>query len=136
MTRRAEKRLALDEAARLAPNDWSEVEARMLECTARGFRAACAATVRVGARVSLEVPGIGWVAAYVAWCRPGQIAAAFAEPIDLARVRFMALNREAVLARLLTERAAAHAAGKDDEERDLRSRIRDGLPVRRIGPIG
>jgi hypothetical protein len=130
-----EKRLALDEAARLAPNEWSEVEVRLLECSARGFRAACGASARVGARISLEIDGIGWVAAYVAWCRPGQFVATFEQPIDLARARFMALNREAVLARLLTERAAAHAAGKDEEERDLRSRILDGLPVRRIGGL-
>lgn len=133
MTRRREKRLALDEAARLAPNEWSSVEIRMLECSERGFRANCCAMVRAGAAVKLEVPGIGWVGAYVTWRRADQFAANFEEPLDLDRARFMALNREAVLARLLTERATAHAAGNYQEERDLRIRIRDGLPVRTIG---
>ena len=133
MPGRSERRLALDESTRLAPNEWSSLDVRLLECTAHGFRAAAPATVRAGASVMLDIPGIGWVRAYVSWQRGGQFTAAFAEPIDLARVRFMSVNREALLARLLSERAAAHAAGKDSEERDLRMRIREQLPIRRIG---
>lgn len=132
MTARSERRLALDETARLAPNEWSNVEIRLLECTARDFRAAAPVTVRAGGPVMLEIPGIGWVRAYVSWQGGDQFTALFAEPIDLARAGFMSVNREAVLARLLTERAAAHAAGNDTEERDLRMRIRENLPVRRI----
>jgi hypothetical protein len=132
MSGRSERRLALDQSARLAPNDWSSLDIRMLECTARDFRAATFATVRVGASVMIEVPGIGWVRAYVSWQRGGQFTGVFAVPIDLARARLMSVNREAVLARLLAERAAAHAEGKDSEERDLRMRIRENLPIRRI----
>jgi hypothetical protein len=104
----------------------------MLECWARGFRAATPATLRVGASVMIELPAIGWVRANVSWRRGGQFTAVFAEPIDLARADFMSVNREAVLAHLLTERAAAYTAGKDCEERDLRIRIRENLPIRRI----
>jgi hypothetical protein len=132
MSWRAEKRLALDEPARLAPNDWSSVEIRMLECTARAFRARGEVNLRVGAQVTLDVPGLGLTTARVMWRSADQFAAAFEEPIDLSRTGFMSLNREAVLARLLTERAAAHADGKDARERELRGRILDGLPVRRI----
>jgi hypothetical protein len=127
-----ENRLALDEDARLAPNDWSSVEVRLLECSETGFRAACDVTLRLHAPVTLEVPGIGPVRAYVAWRRAGEFVAKFEEPIELARAKFMSLKQEVVLARLLSERARAHAAGLDAEERALRAKIRTGLPVRRV----
>jgi hypothetical protein len=133
MTADRERRLVLDEAARLAPNDWSNVEIRILELTASGFRAASDVTLREGALVTLEIPGLGPAAAFVAWRRAGQFAAAFAEPIDLAGAGFTPLNREIVLARLLGERAAAHAAGNSEEERGLRRRILRALPVRTGG---
>lgn len=128
-----EKRLSLDEEARLAPNDWSSVQVHMLECTERGFRATCNVMVRVGSAVTLEVPGLGPVGAYVTWSRTDQFAATFAEPIDLSRAKFMSLNREVVLARLLEERATAQVSGRTDEERSLRLRILNGLPVRSSG---
>jgi hypothetical protein len=132
MARGGEKRLALDECARLAPNDWSNVEVRLLECSATGFRAACDVALRLHAPVTLEIPGIGPVRAYVAWRRSGEFVATFEEPIDLDRARFMSLKQEVVLARLLGERARAHAAGRDAEERALRAKIRTGLPLRRV----
>jgi len=127
-----DNRLALDEPARLAPNDWSNVEIRMLECTATGFRASSELNIRRCAIVTLEVPGIGSVRAYVTWRRADQFAAAFFEPIDLSKARFMPLNGEIVLARLLRERAKAHAAGRSEEERDLRGRIRQILPMKPV----
>ena len=127
-----QKRLVLDEAARLAPNDWSSVEIRLLECTATGFRAASDLNLRVGAWVTVEIPGHGAVRASVTWRRPGEFAATFAEPIDLARMRCLSQNREAVLARLLGERAAARAAGRHAEERALRGEILRGLPFRSL----
>ena len=130
MTAKRQKRLALDESVRLAPNDWSSLEIRLLECSAMGFRAAGELRIRVGAWVSVELPSLGWVRACVTWRRAGEFAAAFAEPIDLAAMRCLSLNRETVLARLLAERAAAHAAGKQAEERALRADILRGLPVR------
>ena len=125
-------RLALDEPARLAPNDWSNVEIRMLECTAAGFRASCDLNIKRCSIVTLEVPGIGSVRAYVTWRRGDQFAATFFEPIDLSKVRFMPLNGEIVLARLLRERAKAHAAGRSEEERDLRRRITRILPMKPV----
>ena len=132
MTTKRQKRLALDESARLAPNDWSNVEIRLLECTATGFRAAGDVYLRLGAAISVEIPGPGWVRAYVAWRRSGEFAATFAEPIDLAAVRCLSLNREAVVARLLRERADAHAAGRHEQERALRGEILRGLPLRSL----
>lgn len=136
MAARSQRRLALDEPARLAPNSWCSLEVRLIECTAHDFRAAGEVNLRVGARVTLDLPGVGPVTALVAWRNAGQFVGVFDEPIDLARTSFLSLNREAVLARLLTERAAAHAKGKDAEERELRSRILTGLPVRRSEESG
>jgi len=127
-----ENRLALDEPARLAPNDWSNVEIRMLECTAAGFRASCDLNIRRCSIVTLDVPGIGSVRAYVTWRRGDQFAATFFEPIDLSKAKFMPLNGQTVLARLLRERASAHAAGRNEEERDLRGRIRQILPMKPV----
>ena len=132
MGARTERRLALDEPARLAPNVWSSVEVRLLECTERGFRAASDLGIRVGTIVTLEVPGVGPVEAYVVWRRAGQFAATFVTPIDLARASVMSVNREVVLARLLGERAAAHRAGRTGEERELRLRILDNLPLQTL----
>ena len=125
-------RLDLDEVVRLRPNDWSSLDVVLLECSATDFVARCEARVRPGFVVTLEVPNIGPRAAQVRWCRPGKFAATFWEPIDLARAGFRSIRPEAVLARLLKERAAADAAGQHDRELQLRLQIRDLLPVRRI----
>ena len=81
MAAKRQKRLALDEPARLAPNDWSSLEIRLLEVTATGFRAAGDLRIRVGAWVSVELPSLGWVRACVTWRRSGEFAATFAEPV-------------------------------------------------------
>ena len=132
MGARRQSKLALNEPVRLAPNDWSSIEIRLLECTATGFRAAGDLRTRVNAPVSVELPVLGWVRASITWCRAGEFVATFAEPIDLTAMRGLSLNREAVLARLLDERAAAHAAGRHDEERALRGDILHSLPVRSL----
>ena len=94
-------RLALDEPARLAPNGWSNIEIRMLECSSDGFRASCDIGIRIGSVVTLDVPGVGPARAHVTWRRGNQFAAYFDEPVELARSGFMAVNGEAILARLL-----------------------------------
>jgi hypothetical protein len=132
MAGRRETRLALDEPARLAPNEWSSIEIRLLECTARGFRATGELALKVGAQVMLEVPGIGWVRAFVTWRRKGEFAASFMEPIALGSARFMSINPEVRLARLLGERAAAYSAGRKRDEHALRGRILEGLPVKTL----
>jgi hypothetical protein len=129
MGARKDKRLALDESASLAPNDWSRIQVAMLECTDIAFRASSDIQLQVGAQVTLDVPGIGPTLAYVTWSRPEEFAATFAEPIDLNRARFMAVNQQVVLARLLKERAAAFSDGRKVEERALRRRILQSLPL-------
>lgn len=130
---RQNKRLALDEPARLHPNSWSSVEARVLECSESGFRAACDVAIRVGFIVTLEIPGVGPAKAHVSWRQGDQFHAKFIEPVDLTRAAFRPLGKEAVLARLLIERAAAHSAGSSEQEKQLRLQILESLPLRRVG---
>ena len=132
MGARRERRLGLEEKAELAPNDWSRIEVGMLECTDRNFRASTDAKLKVGDQVTLEVPGLGAAPATVSWTGRDEFAATFACPIDLDRVRFMAVNQQAVLARLLKERAAAYNNGRHVEERSLRRRILRTLPLKKI----
>lgn len=127
-----ERTLALEEPVRLHPNDWSSAEAILLECSETRFRARCEAVVRVGSVVTLELPGLGAVKAHVTWRRGQDFAATFDTPIDLASARLFAVNREVLLARMLKERAVAHATGSVQSEQALRARIRDGLPLRRL----
>jgi len=125
--------VALDEPARLHPNDWCSLEVQLLDCSETGFRAACEAVLRVGSRVVVELPGPGPVGACVVWRSGHQFAARFETPVDLAATGLYAINEEAMLARLLRERAAAEVAGRADEERRLRLRIRQTLPLRTAG---
>ena len=128
---RKSERKAVDEPARLHPNDWSSLEVRLLDCSAEGFRAACEARVLIGNQVTIELPGIGPVRAWVTWCRDGEFGARFLEPIPIERAELSPAPEEAVLARLLVQRAAAHRAHLWDEEAALKERIREQLPVRR-----
>ena len=132
MSARREKRLGLEEKAELAPNEWSRIEVGMLECTDRNFRASSEVRLKLGDQVTLEVPGLGPAAAIVSWTGRDEFAATFAVPIDLDRVRFMAVNQQAVLARLLKERAVAYSNGRHVEERALRRRILRTLPLKKI----
>ena len=126
-------RLDVEEVVRLRPNDWSSMEVVLLECSATDFVASCEARLRPGYVVTLEVPKVGPKPAHVQWCRGGRFGATFWEPLDLNKAGFRWVRREAVLARLLQERAAADAAGRHDLELKLRLRIRNTLPIRRPG---
>ena len=129
---RKAKRIALDEPARLHPNTWSSIEARLIDFSEAGFRAECEARVRVGFLVTLEIPGIGPAKAQVTWSRGGVFGARFLEAIDPAAAAFKPLEDETVLARLLVERAAAHLSNRRDDEEHLRKRILHALPMRRL----
>jgi hypothetical protein len=82
--RRGRPRLAVISPARLRPNDWSTAQVDMLDISEDGFRAAGELLFRIGAYVSLQVPGIGWLDALIVWTHPGQFGARFLVPIDLA----------------------------------------------------
>jgi hypothetical protein len=127
---RRSERIALDETARLHPNDWSSIEVRVLDVSAEGFRAECEARVIVGCAVTVEVPGIGPVEGRVSWRRAGEMGARFLAPIDLERCGWRPAPRERVLARLLVQRAAARRRGAFAEEQKLRQQILSTLPIR------
>ncbi|HEY7810686.1 MAG TPA: PilZ domain-containing protein, partial [Allosphingosinicella sp.] len=77
---RQAERLVVRGATRLKPNEWSSVEATMLDLSELGFRAACDARLRVGSTVSIDIPRIGAVEAQVEWQRGGEFGARFYAP--------------------------------------------------------
>jgi hypothetical protein len=127
------ERVAVDEATRLKPNDWSSTEVRMVDLSPLGFRASCEARISPGSCVSLDIPGIGEVLAQVEWRRDAEFGARFITPIELAACRWRFAQRRGALARLLVERAAARRAGRGEAERQLRRRILSSLPVQAGG---
>ena len=129
---RREKRLPLDEPARLHPNHWSSLEIRVLDLSANGFRAECEARVTVGSCVTLELPGIGSELAYVTWRRGDKFGAKFCEPVSIERCGWSGLAEHAVLARMLVERAAARSVGQYGAEFELRRKILGCLPMVRV----
>ena len=129
---RREERLPLDEPARLHPNEWSSLEVRVLDLSNNGFRAECEARVTVGSCVTLELPGIGSELAYVTWRRGDRFGAKFRQPVSIEHCGWSSLTRQAVLARMLVERAAARSVGQYGSEFELRRKILDGLPMVRV----
>jgi hypothetical protein len=126
--RRAE-RYPLDEATRLRPNDWSNLEIRITDFSRFGFQAECDARLIKSGIISLDVPGVGEVSAQVRWQSDGQFGAQFLQPIDLGRCAWTGQGREAILARLLYQRAEAQRTGMDEEENRLRREILGALPI-------
>lgn len=131
---RRSERIAVDQAARLKPNDWSSLEVRIVDLSPDGFRAHCEATILCGSTVRIELPGLGETEAQVSWRRRGEIGARFIEPIDLARCGVGGVSEETVLARLLVQRADARSGGRFAQEQRLRKQILGALPMRRIDP--
>lgn len=129
---RRSERLAVDAEARLRPNSWSSLEVRLADISACGFRARTEARLAIGGGVSIDIPGIGAVEAQVEWQRGGSFGARFFRDIDLERCEWQFGERRNPLARLLVERAAAKAVGRDGAESALRRQILASLPVRKI----
>ncbi len=129
---RRSERINVDETARLRPNSWSSLEVRVVDLSEAGFRAECEATILCGSAVWVDLPGLGEVEAQVTWRRNGEIGAKFVVPIDLERCGIDPVSREAMLARLLVQRADARSAGRFEQELRLRDRIRDTLPMRKL----
>ncbi len=129
-TRREAKRLAIYERTRLHPNSWSSLEVQILDVSSDGLRAKCEATLKIRSWLSIEVPGIGPIAAEVRWQRGKQFGASFVRPIDLQFCSWTPSSQEASLAQLLDHRAAAHLDGDLEHEKQLRERIKSSLPIR------
>jgi len=133
---RQERRTEIDEPARLHPNSWSSLEVRVLDLSTNGFRAECEARVVVGGPVTLEVAGLGPVRAHVTWRRGDRFGAKFDVPIELECCEWAALCDQGVLSRMLVERARANRSGAFSQELELRRKILDSLPVKRLADAG
>jgi len=129
---RRSERVPVDEKARLRPNGWSSLEVRIVDLSEDGFRAECEATILCGSPIRIELPGLGEAEAQVTWRRRGEIGARFVLPIDLARCGIAEVNKAAVLARLLVQRADALGSGLYDQEQELRRRILAALPMQKV----
>ena len=126
------ERKAVDAPARLHPNPWSSLEVRLIDCSGTGFRAQSEVQVRKHDLVTLELPEIGPVKAYVVWSRGGEFGACFLKPIDIERVPLTPAGDHQRLARLLVQRAAAGKSQLWEHEERLRQEIAQSLPVQRL----
>ena len=79
-----------DIAAKLTPQDLYHVEVKVRNVSAAGFMAECAAPVRIGSYVSLDIPGIGPVEAQVRWQIGVRMGGMFLDPISLGRCEWAA----------------------------------------------
>src|SRR5436305_1290117 len=69
--------------ARLSPQNLYHVEVKVRNLSTAGFMAECAAPVRIGSYVSLDIPGIGPVQAQVRWQVGLKMGGMFLDPISL-----------------------------------------------------
>jgi hypothetical protein len=68
---------------RLSPRDLYNVEIKVHNLSTAGFMAECAAPIRIGSYVTLEIPGIGPVQAQVRWQIGVRMGGMFLDPISL-----------------------------------------------------
>ena len=81
--RRRQSRLPIELEVKMRELGSSGVEAKVLNISERGFRAASEAPFEVGARVWLRLPGRDRANAVVRWIAGDKLGAEFAEPISL-----------------------------------------------------
>ena len=117
--RRGRPRLGVSAPARLRPNDWSTTQVDMIDISEAGFRAAGDVCFRIGAYVSLQVPGIGWVEGLIVWQHLGQFGARFVLPINLAHCAWTAALPAVPDAPAELERQLASRVLLDDRRPDL-----------------
>jgi hypothetical protein len=80
--RRKARRFALNEGARIQPNDWSTVHGEVVDLSSGGFRARCEVSLKTHSYVTLEVPGFGVVSARTVWAKGGEFGAKFIHAVD------------------------------------------------------
>jgi hypothetical protein len=106
--RRRRPRRQVESPTRLRPNDWSTTQVDVLDISEEGFRAGGEVSFRIGAYVSLQIPGIGWVEGLIVWQHLNQFGARFIMPVDLSHCAW----------------TAAELAGEEEElTRQLASRV-------------
>lgn len=60
------------------------VRASIRNVSARGFRASVPISVKRGDRLIVDLPGVGRIAARVAWAKQGRFGAVFYRAVDIA----------------------------------------------------
>jgi len=81
--------------ANLAGGDSGRIAVTVHNMSSAGFMAECAEPVRIGAYVSLDIPGIGTVEAQVRWQIGRRMGGMFLDPITLARCEWTADRNDA-----------------------------------------
>ncbi|MBV9883845.1 MAG: hypothetical protein JO276_12630 [Sphingomonadaceae bacterium] len=81
--------------ASLSPQDLYKVEIKVRNVSTAGFMAECAAPVRIGSNVWLDIPGIGKVEAQVRWQIGLKMGGMFLDPISLNRCEWTAEKAKA-----------------------------------------
>jgi hypothetical protein len=94
-SRRAERVDVSGVQARLSPRDLYTVEVKVRNISTAGFMAECAAPVRIGSYVALDIPGIGPVQAQVRWQIGLRMGGMFLDPISLKSCEWTAEKAKA-----------------------------------------
>jgi hypothetical protein len=94
-SRRAARVAVSDASVSLSPRDLYNIEIKVRDVSAAGFMALCAAPVRIGSYVTLDIPGIGPVEAQVRWQIGMKMGGMFLDPISLGRCEWTAEKAKA-----------------------------------------
>jgi hypothetical protein len=84
-----------DAQVSLSPRNLYNIEIRVRNVSAAGFMAECAAPVRIGSYVTLDIPGIGPVEAQIRWQIGMKMGGMFLDPISLGRCEWVAEKAKA-----------------------------------------
>lgn len=93
--RRAARVDLADTAASLSPQHLYAVEVKVRNVSTAGFMAECAAPVRIGSYVALDIPGIGPVQAQIRWQIGQRMGGMFLDPISLKSCEWTAEKAKA-----------------------------------------
>jgi len=94
-SRRAARVDLPDAPAELSPQDLYSVKIKVRNVSTAGFMAECAAPVRIGSYVTLDVPGIGPVQAQIRWQIGLRMGGMFLDPISLKNCAWTAEKAKA-----------------------------------------
>jgi hypothetical protein len=96
--RRTPRLAVIDGESALSRQDLYRFDIMIRDVSTCGFMAECAAPVRIGSYVTLDVPGIGEVEAQIRWQIGPRMGGMFLDPISLARCEWTASKAKAAAA--------------------------------------
>lgn len=92
------RRHAVDSTVALNGQNQYRIEVTVRDVSTTGFMAECPEPVRIGAYVTLDVPGIGVVHAQVRWQIGVRMGGMFLDPISLARCEWVGTRADSTQA--------------------------------------